>query len=295
MVRLEARLHPDEAALILKAVDAAIATSAEAPDSEDASAEAPSSDEDASAEASASLPSAETSPTVTPRRLLAPASAEALLADARREARPDGLVRVADAYLASSRAEGRPAPERHQLIVCVREDHLTPSELSVEVEGVGQAGAETLRRLACDASITRVTVDVEGTPLDLGRKARVVSPALRRALLARDRGCRFPGCNNQRWVDAHHIDHWIDGGATHRDNLVLLCAAHHRLVHEGGFRVGGDANDLRFERPDGSLIVAAPIPFTPSIPLPKATPPRPPPMLPPNYHWAIGAALPRVA
>jgi len=258
MVRLEARLHPDEAASILKAVDAAVATHEEAPTPEHASAEAPSS-------------------------------------DVRREARPDGLVRVADAYLAGDRSAGRPAAERHQVIACVREDHLTPSGLSVEVEGAGQAGSETLRRLACDTSVTRVTVDAEGTPLDLGRKARVVSPALRRALLARDRGCRFPGCGNHRWVDAHHIEHWVDGGATHRDNLVLLCAAHHRLVHEGGFRVSGDANALRFERPDGSLIVATPALVQPSTPLPRATPPRPPPMLPPNYHWAIGAALPRVA
>ena len=285
MVRLEARLHPDEAALILKAIDAAIAASDEASTPEDASAEAPSSDEDASAEPS---------PANAPQPLVR-ASAEAPSVNARREARPDGLVRIADAYLASSRPAGRPAPERHQLIVCVREDHLTPGGLSVEVEGAGQAGVETLRRLACDTSITRVTVDAEGTPLDLGRKTRVISPAMRRALLARDRGCRFPGCNNHRWVDAHHIEYWVDGGATHRDNLVLLCASHHRLVHEGGFRVSGDANNLCFERPDGSVIVAAPTPCSPSTPLPTAAPPRPPPMLPPNYHWAIGAALPRVA
>jgi len=303
MVRLEARLHPDEAASILKAVDAAIAANEEALTPEDACAETPTahaSPETPASPASAEAPasdedgSAETPHAVAPRPFVR-VSAEAPSSNTRRGARPDGLVRVADAYLAGNRPEGRPAPERHQLIVCVRAEHLTPSGLSVEVEGAGQAGVETLRRLACDTSVTRVTVDAEGTPLDLGRKARVISPALRRALLARDRGCRFPGCGNHRWVDAHHIENWVDGGVTHRDNLVLLCAAHHRLVHEGGFRVGGDANNLRIERPHGSLIVAAPTPCSPSTPLPKAAPPRLPPMLPPNYNWAIGAALPRVA
>lgn len=153
---------------------------------------------------------------------------------------------------------------------------------------------ETLQRLACDASVTRVTVDEQGTPLDVGRKTRTVSPAMRRALIARDRGCRFPGCGNHRWVDAHHIEHWAVGGATRSDNLVLLCARHHALVHEGGFRITGDAANPRFERPDGSLIVATPR-SGPLPALPLARPPQPPAMLPPKYHWAIGAALPRVA
>ena len=85
--------------------------------------------------------------------------------------------------------------------------------------------AESARRLACDASLVSV-----------GRKSRVVPAAMRRALDARDEGrCRFPGCENRRWVDAHHIVHWARGGETKLDNLVLLCSRHHRLVHEGGF------------------------------------------------------------
>ena len=80
-------------------------------------------------------------------------------------------------------------------------------------------------------------------------------PGLRRALQSRDRGCRFPGCNQHRFVDAHHIHHWADGGETSIGNLVLLCRHHHRLVHEGGFDVEriGDGN-LRFRRPDGRAI-----------------------------------------
>ena len=58
---------------------------------------------------------------------------------------------------------------------------------------------------------------------------------MRRALKARDGGCRFPGCTNHKFVDGHHIRHWADGGETRLDNLVLLCRHHHHLVHEGGF------------------------------------------------------------
>jgi hypothetical protein len=70
---------------------------------------------------------------------------------------------------------------------------------------------------------------------------------MRRALELRDRGCRFPGCGS-RFTDAHHIRHWADGGATRPENLVLLCRTHHRLLHEGGFRL--EANPKRPERPD---------------------------------------------
>jgi hypothetical protein len=65
---------------------------------------------------------------------------------------------------------------------------------------------------------------------------------MRRALRARDKGCRFPGCTNTQFVDGHHIKHWADGGDTSLDNLVLLCRHHHHLVHEGGFACSKDEN-----------------------------------------------------
>ena len=74
-------------------------------------------------------------------------------------------------------------------------------------------------------------------PLRIGRKTRTIPPALRRALNARDRGCRFPGCGSRRYLDAHHIEHWADGGATDLENLLHLCGHHHRLLHEGGYRI----------------------------------------------------------
>jgi hypothetical protein len=79
--------------------------------------------------------------------------------------------------------------------------------------------------------------DADGEPLNVGRKTRSIPTALHRALRARDRGCRFPGCTHQRFVDGHHIVHWADGGETSLGNLVSLCRRHHRLVHEGGYSV----------------------------------------------------------
>jgi WD40-like Beta Propeller Repeat len=88
--------------------------------------------------------------------------------------------------------------------------------------------------------------------LDVGRKTRSIPPAIRRALNARDPGCCFPGCTYQRYLDAHHVEHWADGGETKLKNLVHLCRTHHRLVHEGGIAVKARAGGgWRFSRPDG--------------------------------------------
>ncbi len=98
----------------------------------------------------------------------------------------------------------------------------------------------------------------DGTVLDVGRKTRTVSPALRRALTARDRQCRFPGCSACH-CDAHHLQHWAQGGATRLNNLLLLCRRHHRGVHEEGFtvRLGADG-EARFAWPGGRPLLDAP-------------------------------------
>src|SRR5690606_19265631 len=71
----------------------------------------------------------------------------------------------------------------------------------------------------------------------------------------RDRGCRFPGCGRTRFVDAHHVEHWSAGGETSLANLMLLCSAHHRLVHEGSFSIAKDYRDRWFfRRPDGRAV-----------------------------------------
>jgi hypothetical protein len=97
--------------------------------------------------------------------------------------------------------------------------------------------AETARRIACDAGVSRVLTQGESEILDVGRTTRVVPAAIRRALALRDKGCTHPGCTRpHHWCDSHHVIHWADGGPTALDNLVLLCRRHHRMVHEGAER-----------------------------------------------------------
>lgn len=120
-----------------------------------------------------------------------------------------------------------------------------------ETESGVRLAPEALRRLACDASVGWL-LEQGGRPVGVGRRGRTVPPWLGRLLRHRDRGCRFPGCERVRRAKAHHLWHWADGGPTDLDNLLLLCQAHHRLVHEGGWRVRGHpAGEIRFHRPDG--------------------------------------------
>ncbi|MEO3772804.1 DUF222 domain-containing protein [Micromonospora sp. B9E7] len=104
---------------------------------------------------------------------------------------------------------------------------------------------DTVRRLACDATILPAVLGGTGQVLDVGRQRRLITGPLRRALVLRDRGCAFPGCDRPpRWCAAHHIHHWADGGTTSLDNAVLLCGHHHRHVHHSDWtvRLGGDGH-----------------------------------------------------
>ena len=129
----------------------------------------------------------------------------------------------------------------------------------LEDAGGLRVSAATAQRLACDAGKVVMTHSSGGQVLDVGRKTRTIPPALRRALTARDRRCRFPGCAARR-CDAHHVTHWAQGGATRLDNLVQLCRRHHRAVHEGVLRVTLDdaTGAVRFTQADGRPLPEAP-------------------------------------
>jgi hypothetical protein len=101
----------------------------------------------------------------------------------------------------------------------------------------------------------------DSEPLDVGRRSAIVPPSMRRAVIARDRHCRFPGCDRPpAWCDAHHVLHWADGGATSVENLLLLCRRHHRMIHaRRGFGVEIVGGRAVFTRPDGSPIHATAI------------------------------------
>jgi len=169
-------------------------------------------------------------------------SAETLPEEAARR-RADALGLVAERALAAgSGAEDSPhsgtRAERYQVVLHVDADTLqAEGELGrSELEDGTRVSAETSRRLTCDAALVSIGRGTDGSVLAVGRKTRTISPALRRALEVRDRGCRFPGCG-LRFTDAHHVRHWADGGETKLDNLLLLCSHHHRLVHEQGWKV----------------------------------------------------------
>ncbi len=226
LVKIEMQVHPDEAKTILEALHAARRAW-----SRDVSAET---SETASTPASRDV-SAETRPTLV-----------------------DAITLLAESYLARGPAS-RCATDQRLLLV-----HLGPDVLEggsawrAELPDGSPVSAETLRRVACDCGLVAVRTGDDGEPLDVGRRRRSIPAALRRALLVRDRHCRFPGCNHDVFLDGHHIEHWAHGGETKLSNLVLLCHAHHTLIHEGGYRVGSEDGVIFFRDAAGRIIEEAP-------------------------------------
>jgi Domain of unknown function (DUF222)/HNH endonuclease len=159
---------------------------------------------------------------------------------------------LAESYLASG-PQDLIGADRHQIVVHVDAETLKHSHAGrCELELGPSIAAETARRLACDASLVAIIENEKGEPLNVGRKTRTIPPAIRRALNARDKGCRFPGCPFKRYVDGHHVKHWAHGGETRLSNLVTLCRFHHRLVHEGQVVVQTlDDGGFRFVKPNG--------------------------------------------
>lgn len=149
--------------------------------------------------------------------------------------RADRLVEICGGYGHGKTGEAsRPRPH---LIIKATVDTLTKTAGAPagETEDGGTLAAESVRRLACDASISRIvgSGELDG---EISRASRTTPPSTRRALVARDGHCVFPGCDRPHmWCDGHHLKHWADGGPTKLSNLALLCRTHHRKVHEEGF------------------------------------------------------------
>jgi hypothetical protein len=163
------------------------------------------------------------------------------------------LVQICDVAIAHTDSDDR--PRTHASLV-VDWKTLTEGEL-------GRSGGEftgpihplDIRRLLCDSTITRIVTGPDSLPLDLGRSRRTVPPSLRKALVIRDGGCRWPGCNKPPgWCAAHHTKHWIDGGETNINTLVLFCDHHHGVAHKPGWTVTFDGHHLTIRRPDGTEV-----------------------------------------
>ena len=246
-VRIEVTLDPSDAALVLAAIDRVR-------------------DELRAATGSVTAPTDRVS-AETPRRDDAPpvpGRADALLAIAERTLAPaqqaDGDDSGSDHHL-------------HQVIVHLDQAVLGPDGAREAFLDDGtRVSAETFRRVSCDSALVAVTTGENGAVLDVGRKTRAIPTAIRRALWSRDRGCRFPMCTSRRYVHAHHVRHWAHGGRTSLDNLVLLCGFHHRLLHEGGFKMSFGASDAapRFFTPCGREV--AEVPDAPGAPIPPLAP-----------------------
>ncbi len=222
MVVVQARLAPEAGAALLRALDAAAVKLAG----------------DVSAETFRNAGEAE------------PPSSE--------QRRADALGLVAESALAGGLDPGTRG-DRFQVVL-----HVDAGALAAVGEGGAtlldgsRVSAETSRRFACDAAVVVMRHRGDGSVPDVGRRTRAISTPLRRALARRDGGCRFPGCA-AKLCDAHHLEHWADGGETKLANLVQLCRRHHRAVHEEGFRVELRRDgEVCFFHPDGRRLVEAP-------------------------------------
>jgi uncharacterized protein DUF222/HNH endonuclease len=169
-------------------------------------------------------------------------------------ARPSGAhddrtreQRLADAAVELASA-GRPA--NLQVTATIETLKGLAGAAAGEMEFSLPISSTAVQRMACDCSVTRVLLSQESVTIDVGRTKRVIDGGLRKALKIRDGYCRWPGCERPAsYCDGHHLVHWVDGGPTDLDNVVLLCRRHHRMVHEGGWQL---------LKVDGKIVTVAP-------------------------------------
>ena len=170
-------------------------------------------------------------------------------------------------------------PARATVVVHVDLESLITGEGSGELAPGGVVTAQVVRKLACDGNIEAVLEDRRGV-VGIARSRRQIPHHLARHLKKRDGGCRFPGCGRTRHLHAHHIQHWVNGGATEITNLIMLCHRHHSLMHEGRWSITGNPepgpgseSTLRFIRDDGSVYQPAPSMAAAGLPAVAAGPP----------------------
>jgi hypothetical protein len=170
--------------------------------------------------------------------------------------RADALVALCSARIAAD-----PDPDRATVVIHAQLEGLISGTGGCEIEDGPVIHPETARRLLCTARVQTVIEDEHGDVVKLGRMRREPPAWMLRQLKHRDRGCRFPGCGNRRFAQAHHITWWSRGGRTELENLALICSFHHKLVHELGWTISRDADgEIRWFRPDGIRYRAGPAP-----------------------------------
>lgn len=254
-LEIRARLTPEQGALVIKAMEAAVESVRQSEPSELSASHALEQANDTSAEVEM----------VNNHRQHSRRRAEA-------------LVLMAEASLKQTKMASS-TDDRYQVVVHVDNDVLSqnvfekPSgEPDSYIHQQVALPVETARRLSCSCKVVTALTH-KGAPLNIGRSSRAIPTGIRRALGIRDGVCQFPGCDCQQHLDAHHIVHWANGGVTSLENLIEVCHHHHKLLHEGQFSVVRQASGtLVFRRPDGSQILSVIEPADKSIPLTHETP-----------------------
>ena len=186
--------------------------------------------------------------------------------------------RVCDALLQTIRSSGGGSASSSPYLVVAHvpldaliDESGETSGLAGELETDDLISCETVRRIACDATIAIAVDDDVGHTMFEGRARREPTDAQRREIRRRDRHCRFPGCTNATFTNAHHVTPWKAGGKTDIENLALLCLHHHRRVHSGGWRLSGNANQvLTFVGPTGRVMTSRPSPMWTAVTGPAA-------------------------
>jgi hypothetical protein len=180
--------------------------------------------------------------------------------------RADALVLVAQFFLdhhdAVAKGKGGSINRAH-VNITVDLDRLTNAHLTGNAEtpySINGIDIWSVVQTCCDSSVARILTAGPSIVIDLGRETRVVPPALRKAVTKRDRTCRFPGCDMPAtFTDVHHLNHWIRGGPTNRDNCCLLCRRHHTMIHKSAWTATGNANDtIVFTSPEGVQYLSRP-------------------------------------
>jgi hypothetical protein len=163
----------------------------------------------------------------------------------------EALVRICEVALGQT---GTPERARAQVSIVVDWKTLTERQPGrLDGEFTGPIHPRDVERLLCDCDISRVVTGPDSLPLDVGRMRRTPTPAMRRALVERDGGCRWPGCDRPAgFCDAHHVRPWLPDGETKLTNLVLLCSHHHHVTHRPGWSMTFDGTTLEIDRPDGT-------------------------------------------
>ncbi len=174
------------------------------------------------------------------------------------------LVRMAQSVVAGKVRRDGVVPERFMALVHIDDE-------GGHVQGGGPIDQPSITELLCESWISFV-VKRHGQPATITSPTRLATPNQQRALLARDRTCRFPGCGRSLYLKAHHIRYSTDGGPTQIDNLVLLCQKHHSVVHKPGWRVErtGDGK-FWFHAPNGKIVLPGRSPVARAGPAPPST------------------------